>query len=88
VGLLIAILFFCLAIPQLINMTSDFALTCGLCKRRCKKNTKEHVEEDLRDVQDDPVRVYREPPVNEVQGSVQMEMIDEVDIRTYSIQQL
>jgi hypothetical protein len=83
VGLVIAIVFFFAAIPQLIHMKSDFALTCGLFKRHClkKKNQEAEEEEDLKNVRDEPVIVYREPAQEDVQGSrgsVQMEVIDKV----------
>lgn len=83
VGLVLAVVFLFAAIPQLIHMKSDFALTCGLLKRRCRKKraseNEEEADDDRTDEQDDPVKVYKEPAVRG--DSIQMDMIGEIEVR-------
>ena len=77
VGLVLAIVFYFAAIPQLIQMKGDFALTCGLFNRHCLKSREQaEEEEDLSRVLHDPVKVYKERA--QAGGRTQIEVIDQV----------
>jgi len=87
VGGILAVVYLFAAIPLLINMKGDFALTCGLLKRRCIKNSHDNAKDDLDTAQDDPVTVYRETALESVHCSQrqQMEMVEVCTLFMYSV---